>query len=428
MQDTIATRQATRSKLGPWYVLQQRNPSAPGMNFATLLSLIDRNRVTPRSVLRGPTTQQMWTHAARVKGVSREFGVCWHCSGEITKTTRLCPHCKRFQEPPPNPDALLEGADTPLRSASASSSAAASASSVGQLRKGGAGPSTSAGQRSAARDSSDGVFHGEELAAYKLPANYGVGARPRGSVFKGVCVSMLLALIAFGTVLYLNPPLRQHYWEWASHLADSSFFHGPQGRADGTAPSTAARSDAASTPLMSVAHSSSGATPVGAAPTSASGVKPSPGAPSVNLLPRSDVQVSPAIPRPVAPDTVTPPTIPSNRDAGSSKTPGASGDAIPRNTAPASSGPANASSPDPSTGDIQISAPQEMDLATAQQRGMDLLQDGVTLEQKGDYVNAIKTYESIKKLPAAAWPMGLEINLQRAHRGLNYSIKQANSQ
>jgi hypothetical protein len=111
LEDTPTTRSATRGKLGPWYVLQSRNPSAPGMNFATLMVLVQKGRVTARSVLRGPTTQQFWRHAAKVKGVSREFGLCWNCGGDVTRTARACPHCKRLQEPPLNPDVLLENAE-----------------------------------------------------------------------------------------------------------------------------------------------------------------------------------------------------------------------------------------------------------------------------------------------------------------------------
>ncbi len=113
MEDTPGTRQATRSKVGPWSVLQHRNPSAPGMNFETLVSLIDKGRVTPRSIMRGPTTHQLWRYASKVKGVSREFGLCWGCGGQIIKTAKVCPECKRLQDPPLNPDALVErtGAD-----------------------------------------------------------------------------------------------------------------------------------------------------------------------------------------------------------------------------------------------------------------------------------------------------------------------------
>ena len=93
LEDTPTTRSATRSKLGPWYVLQSRNPSAPGMNFATLMVLMQKGRVTARSVLRGPTTGQFWRHAAKVKGVSREFGLCWNCGGDIARNARACAHC-----------------------------------------------------------------------------------------------------------------------------------------------------------------------------------------------------------------------------------------------------------------------------------------------------------------------------------------------
>ncbi len=111
LEDTPTTRTATRGKLGPWYVLQSRNPSAPGMNFATLMTLVQKGRVTARSVLRGPTTGQFWRHAAKVKGVSREFMLCWNCGSDIAKNARACPSCKRLQEPPLNPDVLLENGE-----------------------------------------------------------------------------------------------------------------------------------------------------------------------------------------------------------------------------------------------------------------------------------------------------------------------------
>ena len=108
MENSPATRQATRVKIGPWFVWQQRNPSAPGMNWSTLMSLVEKGRITPRSVVRGPTTGQLWRFAARVKGLSREFGACWHCGADVVRAARLCTSCKRLQQPPLNPDALLE--------------------------------------------------------------------------------------------------------------------------------------------------------------------------------------------------------------------------------------------------------------------------------------------------------------------------------
>jgi len=110
MEDSPATRQATKARIGPWYVLQTRNPAAPGMKYTTLLALIHRGHVTPRSVVRGPTTHQLWRFAAHVRGVSREFGLCYSCGGAIENSASLCPRCQRSQDPPPDPDTLLAAA------------------------------------------------------------------------------------------------------------------------------------------------------------------------------------------------------------------------------------------------------------------------------------------------------------------------------
>ncbi|CAN5398957.1 hypothetical protein BH10PLA1_BH10PLA1_13360 [soil metagenome] len=108
MDNTPATRNSTRGRVGPWYVLQKRNPAAPGMKFETLVKFIRKGRIQPRAVLRGPTTSQLWRFAATVKGISREFGLCYNCGGDIEPTTDHCPHCGRDQQPPVDPDALLE--------------------------------------------------------------------------------------------------------------------------------------------------------------------------------------------------------------------------------------------------------------------------------------------------------------------------------
>lgn len=108
MEDSPATRQATKARIGPWYVLQSRNPSAPGMRFSTLVSLLRKGYITPKSVLRGPTTHQLWRFAANVRGISREFGLCYSCGSGISRTAAYCPSCQRSQDPPAEPDALLE--------------------------------------------------------------------------------------------------------------------------------------------------------------------------------------------------------------------------------------------------------------------------------------------------------------------------------
>lgn len=108
MENSSATRKATKTRIGPWYVLQTRNPAAPGMTWETLLSFVRKGRVKPRSIVRGPTTHQLWRFAAHVKGLSREFSICYSCGTGIEASASLCPTCNRLQDAPPNPDALLE--------------------------------------------------------------------------------------------------------------------------------------------------------------------------------------------------------------------------------------------------------------------------------------------------------------------------------
>jgi hypothetical protein len=108
MENSAATRKATKTRIGPWYVLQTRNPAAPGMTWETLVGFVRKGRVKPRSIVRGPTTHQLWRFAAHVKGLSREFGICYSCGTSVESAASVCRTCNRLQDPPPNPDALLE--------------------------------------------------------------------------------------------------------------------------------------------------------------------------------------------------------------------------------------------------------------------------------------------------------------------------------
>lgn len=112
MEDTLATREATKGRIGPWFVLQARNPAAPGMKYATLLALVGKGQVTARSIVRGPTTYQLWRFAAQVRGLSREFGACYSCGQPVEKTASYCQSCERPQVSRGDPDELLEGRDS----------------------------------------------------------------------------------------------------------------------------------------------------------------------------------------------------------------------------------------------------------------------------------------------------------------------------
>ncbi len=108
MEDTATTRRSTGERIGPWFVLQRRNPTAPGLRLSVLLTLARRGHVTPKSIVRGPTTGQFWRYAAQVKGLSRVFGLCWHCGAGVSPDAATCPRCKSAQEIPDDPDQFLE--------------------------------------------------------------------------------------------------------------------------------------------------------------------------------------------------------------------------------------------------------------------------------------------------------------------------------
>jgi hypothetical protein len=112
--NTPQTRRVTKGRIGPWYVLQPRNPSSPGMKLDVLVGFVHKGQVTARSIVRGPTTHQFWKYAAHVKGLSREFGLCHSCGADIATESIVCAHCGKSQEPPEQPDALLEPL-TPVR-------------------------------------------------------------------------------------------------------------------------------------------------------------------------------------------------------------------------------------------------------------------------------------------------------------------------
>jgi RNA polymerase subunit RPABC4/transcription elongation factor Spt4 len=111
MENTAAGRKATKARIGPWYVLQKRNPAAPGMKFETLLSFVNKGRVKAHSIIRGPTTHQLWKFAAQVRGLSREFGLCYSCGAGIDREAAICPQCNRTQTLPAQPDVFLESAE-----------------------------------------------------------------------------------------------------------------------------------------------------------------------------------------------------------------------------------------------------------------------------------------------------------------------------
>jgi hypothetical protein len=105
---------AVRPLLGPWFLHDPRNPSAPGVSWERLTGLVKRGRLKPDSVVRGPATGGLWRIAADTPSVATLLGLCWSCHAALTAPSALCPQCK----------AVLDAAHDPADGAHAADGAA----------------------------------------------------------------------------------------------------------------------------------------------------------------------------------------------------------------------------------------------------------------------------------------------------------------
>lgn len=97
-----------RAYAGPWYVLEHVRPF-PGVRFERLVRQIHRGVLTETSIVRGPTTDHQWCFAAETPGLSKYFGRCWHCHGQVEPTDTHCPSCLTHL------DGILHAAPLPKR-------------------------------------------------------------------------------------------------------------------------------------------------------------------------------------------------------------------------------------------------------------------------------------------------------------------------
>ena len=371
MESTQATRQATRSKMGPWFVWQSRNPSAPGMSWATLISLVEKGRITTRSVVRGPTTGQLWRFAARVKGLSREFGFCWHCGAEVHRMARLCTACKRMQQPPLNLDALLETVD-----AAAPRAPLPITTHRGLLNMAGEpvrrevpprdAPRPAAIQTAAAPNA-DAVFNPSvpiidmeeeflpaslQMRTFQLDEDDELQGAAHPGVFRRILIAGFLALAALAGALYFNPQVRPYYIRWYQQGVSwiASLKSSPSAAADKPTVSSPKTTESSHTPLMVV-------------PKEAPKPVPAPSPPPAVKPPPTEIRIEPGA----------------------------------------------------STRQIKPVV-EAAEAENAEHRAWTLREGAIASEQRGDYADAVKKYEWIEslRLPEGVGPSDIESRLQQA--------------
>lgn len=392
MENTPATRQATKARIGPWHVLQTRNPSAPGMKFATLQALIKKGQVTARSIVRGPTTYQLWRFAAHIKGISREFGLCYGCGGQIDTAANICPQCQRLQEPPINPDVLLETRPPQVTRATVhreirpvSESDIIIPTEVERKLPGSSTPPAAQSVQAPTEDefsstpltsehlspprtpspkpTGQEILTPKELAAVfqlNMPPQDKPAALVRKFRLRRLAAAAVLMILLLGAAYLAYDQSARHsamawveqtYMDIRQMLAPSKVVAQPSEKPDEPA-----------------------AAPPPVAPTA----------------PKTETP-RPITPEPAEPKAETPAPQPAPEPA-------------PR---------AESSRPEPEPTQIESTDPDEMI-----QQARILWRNAISAEAGGDYALAVRYYEQIKKLPPIAWPGGLDLRLESARRHL----------
>ncbi|HEX8525258.1 MAG TPA: hypothetical protein VF669_23605 [Tepidisphaeraceae bacterium] len=491
IMDSAATRKATKQRIGPWHVRQAKNPWAPGMRWETLVSLVRRGQVTPNSIVRGPTTHQLWKRAVRVKGLSREWGFCYSCGEGVEKDANLCSHCNRLQEPPANPDVLLEtreaAASAPAASLAAPAIAAAPALIAMSSPRNGNGSGESvlaasssdlavpapapaplpAASRSAAaktempvmrstsgasnsmdvlrrpvpQGEADALLTAQELAtAFKLDFKpKGGKSKPasRGRMGKVMFVVLLLAL-SVGALAYVKPEYREKSVGWMQDQYQA--VRGKFSAMSAHAPATPKKTDAADpsrTSPFPVKESSSAEVkkaPVKATPATIEHA-PMP-RPAAAVEPKQKpVEIDPPVKPPVVEQSATVASVVSKPTTAPAPlvvttpapaptpvpTPAPAAAPVVEKTTPPAPAPAPKTAPAPAPAPVAAKVPAPAPSPAVEsvdpvERARELWRKAIDAEGNQDFVEAVKCYEQIKKLPADAQPEGVDVRLELARK------------
>ncbi|MFA7237233.1 MAG: zinc ribbon domain-containing protein [Phycisphaeraceae bacterium] len=83
----------TQQHMGPWFVRDRNNPFRPGCSFEVLVRQIEKGKLKPTTIIRGPTTKQYWSVARHVPGVSHLLGYCHNCGAHVDANAESCGKC-----------------------------------------------------------------------------------------------------------------------------------------------------------------------------------------------------------------------------------------------------------------------------------------------------------------------------------------------
>ncbi len=239
------SRQATQNGMGPWQIRDQSRSFHPGCSYEVLIRMVKASRITPDTILRGPTTGQFWMLARRVPGVAHLLGTCHSCQAQAKPDEYACRACgavfqgeRDRQHLGLGPIRPLPGEGSPeMVAARASYSLPESPMPVSQRTNGSAAPVASSAPPLTADPARIRVF---ERRINEL--------RSRVMILLGANIVLVLALIAVVVLTNMNRPPKSPPPVADEHRISDPAYLGPglvpletQGEADD--PGMAERSD-----------------------------------------------------------------------------------------------------------------------------------------------------------------------------------------
>jgi len=87
------SKQATQNAMGAWFIRDGENPFLPGCSYQTLEKLVKKGRISPETVVRGPTTRQFWAFAKDTPGLAHLLGACHNCHAPAEPDEYMCAAC-----------------------------------------------------------------------------------------------------------------------------------------------------------------------------------------------------------------------------------------------------------------------------------------------------------------------------------------------
>ena len=87
------TRLNQQLRMGPWFLRDPQHPFRAGRSYEEMVERVEEGDITRYSIVRGPTTGQLWTVARKTPGLAHLLGDCYACNAKIPPGTTRCPEC-----------------------------------------------------------------------------------------------------------------------------------------------------------------------------------------------------------------------------------------------------------------------------------------------------------------------------------------------